>query len=243
MHRTTKQLAAVGAAAVIAAVCAGCGGGSPPTRYNGGVPTARTTTPAVSPPPTTTKPPARTTTTTKPPLTISPSSPPATAAVPQPAGFVLRTSTPKQAATPGTPEWVATQFVAAAESMSSRWNDPYQWVYGVRNYVAPSYWPTLFSTAQAAVTPTEWKTIVETDAGDWVEPLTSVDLSGSLSGPTNKPGATTANVVVRYKLGKLVGPTTSHAQPGTLVRSVVIPMTLRRGTWYVSGPATPDYGT
>jgi len=252
--KVTRVVRRVTIGAVVVALgvtLAACGSAAPPKpHYDSGVPAPTTapitkTTPTTSPTPTTvptpTTAPPTTTPSTIPTLVPPPIKP--TASVPQPTGFVLRTNTPTQAITRGTPEWVAERFVSFAESMSARWSDPYQWVYSVRNFVAPSYFSSLLASASSAVSTAQWNTIVETDAGVWVEPISAVVPGDNLSGPVSRPGATTTNVVVRFKVGKLVGPTTAHAHLGTLVHSTVVPLTLTSSTWAVSGPQTPYYGT
>jgi hypothetical protein len=200
--------------------------------YNGG-----NNAPRTKPIPTATSTPSKPTTTTS--STTTTTFPLSKTPGPGPAHPV--SDTPKNMDKPGTPEWVAAQYVRAAYSMSFLWPNPYYWIKTATPYISPSYLATL----QATLSPTNlapaeeelWRQVVTYQEGYWV------DVTSSLIAVRAPRTPTSCYVNVSHLIG-VVKPKGTRLPPSTNVPSTMsYPMVKIGSTWYVNGPAVTAFGT
>lgn len=207
-------------------VLAACSSPHTTTAFNGGNNAPKTKTlPKII-----TKPPVTTTTTTTTTFPLSKTTGP-----PHPVY-----DTPDNINKPGTPEWVAAQYVRAADSIEFTWPNPYHWIKTAKPYVSPSYLATLQSTLKPTnLSPSEsqfWRQVVTYQEGYWVDVTSSLI---AVNAPRTK---TTCYVNVSHMLG-VVKPRGTRMPPSGTLSTVSYPMVKIGGTWYVNGPATTAFGT
>jgi hypothetical protein len=149
--------------------------------------------------------------------------------------------TPDNINKPGTPEWVAAQYVRAADSMEFTWPNPYYWLKTATPYVSPSYLATLKATLDPTnLPPSEeefWRQVVTYQEGYWVDVISSLI---AVNAPRT---ATSCYVNVSHLIG-VVKPKGTRLPPSSGVPTTVsYPMVKIGNTWYVNGPATTAFGT
>jgi len=190
-------------------------------------PTTKTTAPTTTAP--TTTPTAQTVTPTTPAIPVTTTRP-----IPE-----ASTTNPTALATKGSPAWVAGRFVALSHLLEVTWTGPDEWVELAKPYVAPSYYPTLLATTRQQTENSynpEWAKAEETQVGQWAQ-VVETHVTGH-----PPPTATSCFVIVHFLVGG-IAPSGKRDPAEQQNTPIVLPMTKVSGTWYVDGPASPNYGT